>query len=134
MAESKKDQFIKLRSQGMSFKAISKKLTISESESIEMSRKHKEEIANRKAIELEGVKAKYSLTEKGRIEIVGTLVSKLKEEIEKRDLSQIPTDKLISLYIKLIPFSEEQEKVQFTRTQGIGEIFDIWENKESWAG
>ena len=39
---------------------------------------------------------------KGRIELIGTSLRRVKEELERRDLSDVPTVKLVELELKLM--------------------------------
>ncbi|MGZ4908658.1 MAG: hypothetical protein ACXV5F_08425, partial [Halobacteriota archaeon] len=62
---------------------------------------NKEELENLKAMELEAMREEYLLTSRGRGELIGGQLKRLTEELEKRDLSDIPTPKLFELILKL---------------------------------
>jgi len=55
------------------------------------------EISHLKALELEALQEEYFLTKEGKIKLLGEAVKKLKTELDKRDLSDVPTAKLYEL-------------------------------------
>lgn len=95
-----KEKFIELRAQGYSFDKIAKELGRAKQTLIDWSKELQEEIANRKALELEALYERFFLFKENRLETFGLMVSKIKEEILKRDLSDVPTDKLLDLLLK----------------------------------
>ena len=102
-----KNKFIELRAKGYSFDKIAKELGIAKQTLIDWSREFKNQIANLKAFELEVLQEKYFLSKKNRLETFGSLLGSIKKEIINRDLSDIPTDKLLDLFLK---FSIQIEK------------------------
>ena len=98
--EDKIDRFIELRASGKSFKNISSELSIPYSDLLNLSKKYSYEINNLKAIELDDVANKYQISKSQRIEFIGSLISKLKNELNSRDLSDIPSEKLIDYLLK----------------------------------
>ena len=95
-----KQKFIELRAQGLSFDKIAKELNKSKQTLIDWSRDLSGEIANLKAIELEGMYETFYLTKENRLQTLGTMLSKIKEEVETRELTDIPTEKLLDLLLK----------------------------------
>jgi IS30 family transposase len=95
-----KERFIELRAQGWSFDKIAKELGKAKQTLIDWSKELQDEIANRKALELETLYEKYYLLKEHRLETFGGLLGKLKDEVAKRDLSDLPTDKLLELFLK----------------------------------
>jgi len=102
-----KNKFIELRAKGYSFDKIAKELGIAKQTLIDWSREFKNQIANLKAFELEVLQEKYFLSKKNRLETFGSLLGSIKKEIINRDLSDVPTDKLLDLFLK---FSIQIEK------------------------
>lgn len=96
----KKEKFIQLRAKGYSFDKIAKKLQMSKQTLIDWNKELEEEISNFKAMELELLYEKYYLTREQRIQTFGQMLSRLKDEIDIRKLSEIPTDKLLELFLK----------------------------------
>lgn len=91
------EEFILLRAQGWSFDRIAKKLKTAKQTLINWSGTYAVDIAHRKALELEALQEEYFLTKQGKIKLVGEAVKKLKAELDKRDLSDVPTAKLYEL-------------------------------------
>ena len=95
-----KEKFIELRAKGWSFDKIAKELGKAKQTLIDWSKELQDEIANRKALELEALYEKHYLLKENRIETFGVLLKKLKDEAMSRDLSDVPTDKLLDLLLK----------------------------------
>ncbi len=95
-----KERFIELRAKGWSFDKIAKELGKAKQTLIDWSKELQDEIANLKALELEALYEKHYLLKENRIETFGVLLRKLKDEIMSRDLSDVPTDKLLDLLLK----------------------------------
>lgn len=103
-----KQRFIELRAQGWSFDKIAKELGKAKQTLIDWSKELSEEIANSRALELEALYEKHYLLKESRVQIFGELLDKLREEILKRDLSDLPTDKLLDLYLKYSNQAKEE--------------------------
>ena len=95
-----KERFIELRAKGWSFDKIAKELGKAKQTLIDWSKELQEEIANVKASELEVLYEKYYLLKEARLQTFGEMITKIKKEVEGRDLSDVPTDKLLDLLLK----------------------------------
>lgn len=117
-----KEKFIELRAQGYSFDKIAKELGKAKQTLIDWSRELQEEIASRKALELEALYDQFSLMKEHRLRELGKTLARLQTEIESRDLSDVPTDKLLDLQLKYLTYAKEEivEPV-FKSTQEIEE-------------
>ncbi|BDH62889.1 hypothetical protein MTP04_30190 [Lysinibacillus sp. PLM2] len=104
-----KKEFIQLRSQGTSFNKIAEKLKVSKTTLIEWNKEFEKEIANLKAIELEELFQMYYVQKRKRIEIYGNQLEKIIGEIEKRNLSDLQTDKLFELKLKYLEHLKKEE-------------------------
>ena len=102
-----KNKFIELRAKGFSFDKIAKQLGKAKQTLIDWNKEFNQEILNLKALEIELLNEKYFLTKEKRIETFGILLNNLKSEIIKRDLTDVPTDKLLDLFLK---YSNQIEK------------------------
>ena len=103
-----KERFIELRAQGWSFDKIAKELGKAKQTLIDWSKELQNEIANLKAIELEALYEKYYLHKETRLQTFGEMLTKIKKEIEGRDLSDVPTDKLLELLLKYNSLAKEE--------------------------
>jgi transposase-like protein len=95
-----KERFIELRAKGYSFDKIAKELGKAKQTLIDWSKDLEEEISNCKALKLEALYEKYYILKEHRIASFGKIVGALNKEIEDRDLSEVPTDKLLELLLK----------------------------------
>ena len=95
-----KERFIELRAKGWSFDKIAQELSKAKQTLIDWSKELEEEIANLKALELEALYEKHYLLKENRLQVFGEVLSKIKEEALSRDLSDVPTDKLLELLLK----------------------------------
>ena len=95
-----KSQFVELRAKGWSYRKIARKLKVSESTLANWSQELEEEIASLKAMELEGLYETYYLLKEGRIRLLGGMLRKIKAELRSRDLSEVPTGRLLELLLK----------------------------------
>lgn len=95
-----KQQFIEMRSKGWSFDKIAKELGKAKQTLIDWSKELQDEIANLKALELEALYESYYLMRENRLQTFGAMLTKIKKEVESRDLSDVPTDKLLELLLK----------------------------------
>ena len=91
------EEFIILRAQGWSFDRIAKKLKTAKQTLINWSGTYAVEISHLKALELEALQEQYYLTKEGKIKLLGEAVKTLKTELDKRDLSDVPTATLYEL-------------------------------------
>ena len=117
-----KQQFIELRAKGLSFDKIAKQLKKSKVTLLDWARELKDEVAQAKAIELEAVIEKYYLHTQARLQMFGELLQKIREEAKTRDLSQVPTEKLLELMLKFnSQVKEELVEPQFMSSQEVEE-------------
>ena len=112
-----KAQFVELRAKGLSYAKIAKKLKVSKATLANWSQELEAEIASRKAMELEALMEEFWLLKEGRIRLLGTILAKLKKEAEERDLSTLPTDKLLELLLKY----QEELKAEFVEVRPLSE-------------
>jgi len=93
-----KARFIELRGQGLPLAKISAEINVSKPTLISWERDVKEEIEDVRAIELEAMYDKYYLSTRKKVEFFRDVLSRIQGELETRDLSTIPTDKLFAMY------------------------------------
>ena len=91
---------VELRAQGYSIKKIADKLGVSKQTVVDTIKELKDEVASLQAVQLDALYEAEKITTEARIKNLSTLLKKIQQEIDSRDLSDVPTDKLIDLYIK----------------------------------
>jgi transposase len=105
----KKEQFIEMRAKEVPYDQIAKELGVSKPTLIKWGKEFEIEISNRRALELELLQEKYYVTKRKRIELYGEQLERFNEELAKRDLSDIPTEKLIELQMKIVAYLKKEE-------------------------
>ncbi|MGZ4931803.1 MAG: hypothetical protein ACXV5P_05870 [Halobacteriota archaeon] len=96
-----KQQFITLRAQGKSYNTISLELGVSKPTLIKWGREAREEVENLTAIELDALKERYRLTRNAQVKRYGQQLERALQELETRDFSDVPTDKLLNVIVKI---------------------------------
>jgi len=96
-----KQVFIDLRAKGWSYSRIARKLKVSKTTLANWSIDLEGEIASLRAIELESLYEKYYLTKETRIKLLGGQLKDIQEELKKRKLETVSTDKLLDLELKI---------------------------------
>jgi transposase-like protein len=125
-----KQQFIGLRARGNSYDSIAKKIGISKPTLIKWSSELEMEIANYRAIELEALREEYLASKRHRIILQGEQLKAMRKELAKRDLTDIPTHKLIELVAKLSDnLASDEEPLMFT-----GEGMQFADFNHQWVG
>jgi transcriptional regulator with XRE-family HTH domain len=95
-----KEPFIQLRAEGLSLRKIEAILGISRKTLSSWEPKLDEEIAKEQGRQLEHFNETYWATKKRRLGFLNERLNLLHEEESKRDLSDIPTAKLIQLELQ----------------------------------
>ena len=90
-------KFIERRAQGWSFARISSELGVAKSTLTEWSRKCRFEIQNRRAIEMDELRERILGSVQNRVNGLAEKLSRVEDEIRKRDLSQVSTTHLYTL-------------------------------------
>ena len=103
-----KSQFIELRAKGWSYVKIARKLKVSKNTLANWGAELEGEIASLKAMELEALHEKYYMTKEARIELLGEQLKAVKEELSKRGLGDVSTDKLMEMQLKLHQALQEE--------------------------
>lgn len=95
-----KDKFIELRAEGITLANIAKELNIAYNTAVNWNKEFLEEVNAAKAFKVEEMRAKYRMTTEKRIEMYGERLLAIQDELAKRDLSEIPTNKLFDMMLK----------------------------------
>lgn len=96
----KENRIIELRAKGKSYTFIAQNIGVGKQTALDVCRKNKERVATLAAFELEEFYQKQKVTSEERVASLASLMRKIREELDKRDLSDVPTEKLIELYLK----------------------------------
>ena len=111
----KQKEFIELRAKNWSFQRISDKIGVSKPTLIKWDKEFNYEIETLNSIELEGLYQEYQTTQRQRVEYLGEMHQKAITELQSRDLSDVKTDKLLEMTIKISDKLEEIKSSQDLR-------------------
>jgi transposase len=116
--EEQKSRFIHLRAKGNSYARIAKELVVSKGTLVNWNTELEAEIAQIRSIELEALQEEFFLLKEGRIRLLGEQLKSIQDEISKRDLSKVKTDKLMELQLRYF----EELKGEYVKTDKRTEI------------
>lgn len=129
------ERFIALRSSGWTYAKIMTELSVSKPTLIAWSRKHRFEIQNLQAIELEALREKWLADTTTRVNALGEQLQKIKAELNTRDVADLSTTQLYNLAQGLRrQIERETGPVQFTTP--VAEIpgDEYHEQVQDWKG
>lgn len=98
---SSKEKFIELRAQGLSFDKISKEINVSKPTLIKWNQEYSKEVANIVFFNSENLIEEFRLLKIHKIEALACTLSKVLEELSKRDFGNVSTKDLISIAFSL---------------------------------
>jgi hypothetical protein len=130
-----KEKFIELRAAGKSFEGIAQELDVSKPTLIGWSKELSMEIRNLKAIRLEALQEQYHVLQARRIELIGQKLQAVVDELDKRDLKEIPTEKLFDLLLKYAGMLKQDEtNLLFTRPGSMEEeLSEVLAPGSTWS-
>jgi orotate phosphoribosyltransferase-like protein len=95
-------RFIELRAKGNSYDKIAKTLRVSKSTLLAWSKDLEMSIDNERNMAMDALVEKHKLARQHQMEMLGIQLNNVRQEMEKRDLSAVPTDKLLAMQMKLL--------------------------------
>jgi transcriptional regulator with XRE-family HTH domain len=96
-----RQKFIERRAQGWSLVRLATELGVARSTLIEWSRQLRFEIQNQRAIELDDLRKRLLGTCQSRAAVLAEKLSRIEDELRKRDLATVPTRSLFDLSLAL---------------------------------
>ena len=95
-----REQFIRLRGEGRSFRDIAEELGVSKTTLLDWSKEFAQEIANLREMERDALRRQYGVAVEARIRALGQTLRRMIQEIERRDVTDVPTSDLLALVLK----------------------------------
>jgi len=95
-----KSRFLTLRAKGYSYLAIAKKLNVSRYTLLRWAKDLAPQLAVEQALELEHRQHRVGASKTRRTQILGQHLRRLHQQLKTRDLSDLPTEKLLSLTLR----------------------------------
>lgn len=122
----KKEQFILLRAEGWSYSKIAKELGISKSTCTKWQKALAEPIREARDGRLQDLYTLYRVGKEAHIKTLGETIKRIEEALEKKDLTEIPADKLLKLKLEY----EDRLQAQHTEPTEGGEAFTEYTTEE----
>ena len=96
----KKLQIVELRAAGKSIAKIAETVGVAKQTVVDVCKDMQEEVAALHAIQLEALYEEQKIGSEERIRNLSNVLAKIKDELENRNLTEVPTEKLVELYLK----------------------------------
>ena len=96
----KQAEFIKLRARGLSLRQCGEALGTNKDTCNKWDKELKAQVAKHKAERLADVYTEYGMYREARIKALGTALNNIDTELSNRNLSDVPTDKLLDFKLK----------------------------------
>ena len=119
----KQAEFIKLRARGLSLRQCGQELGTNKDTCNKWDRELKAQIAKHKSERLQDVYTEYGMYKEARIKALGTALNNIDTELGSRNLSDVPTDKLLDYKLKYTTALSE-EYVPITPQTDEGQVLD----------
>ena len=96
-------RFVDMRARGYSFQKISEEISVSKPTLIAWAKESSvaTDVQNLRAVYMDELQEQHAVTRRHRLATFGGMLSRVKAELEERDLSEVSTDKLVTMAIKL---------------------------------
>mgnify|MGYP004447540259 CR=1 FL=1 len=128
--EELEERIVALRGNGTDYAQIAEMTSTPLQEVIDLSEKHSERVKMLRAAKMETLITTQRVDNRGRVEQLSSIQQRLREELERRDLSDIPTEKLVALLIRLSTALKDEvvyPKILSTYQQETQEMWGIKE-------
>ena len=119
----KQAEFIKLRAKGLSLRQCGEALGTNKDTCNKWDKELKAQIAKHKSERLQDVYTEYGMYKEARIKALGTALNNISDELSSRDLSDVPTDKLLDYKLKYTTALSE-EYVPIAPQTDEGQVLD----------
>lgn len=93
-------KIVELRSKDKSIQSIAKELKLAKQTVVDVCKDMNDEIATLRAVQLEALYESEKLSTEARIRNLSSVLSRIREELDSRSLADVPTEKLVDLYLK----------------------------------
>lgn len=110
MTTTDQQQFIELRAKGFSYDNIASQLSVSKPTLIKWSKELELDIQNTRAVELDNLRKQYMITVEHRLKTLSEQLEKVTAAISKRDLSDVPTERLLLFQSRLLQQIAQEER------------------------
>jgi IS30 family transposase len=95
-----KERFVELRASGLSYDAIAAQLNVSKPTLIGWGRELAREVHNARTLRMDALFEQYAVAKAKRVEVFGKRLDSILTELDKRDMSKVPTEALLKLALQ----------------------------------
>ena len=113
-----KAEFIRLRAEGNSLRAIAEEIGVSKSTLSEWDKALSAEVSRLRAENLEELYSAYGMAKEARIRRVGDILNRIDEALDSVDLSALPPEKLLDYALKYQAALREEYKAPAVEVSG----------------
>lgn len=106
--EATKQEFIRLRAEGKSYRRIAEALQVSRATCSLWERELAQQVKECKQEKLEELYDNYAMTKAARVQRLGNTLSRIKDALEDADLAAMPPEKLLDFYLKYAAALKEE--------------------------
>lgn len=96
----KKQQIVALRAAGKSISKIAEAVGVAKQTVVDVCKDMREEVASLHAMQLEALYEEQKISTEERIRALSSVMGKIRQELESRSLVDVPTEKLVELFLK----------------------------------
>jgi len=128
-----KEKFVELRAQGKSFASIAEELGVSKTTLIDWSRQDNEQIMNLRAINNEALREKYRVAKEHQLRTLSSRLEAVEGELEKRGLTDVPTEKLFGVLFKLVEALRGEDRPLILQSTSGMELSDSFQQTNTWT-
>jgi len=98
--QTDKEKFIEKRAEGLSYADIAVALKVSKPTLIAWGKELRRDIGNARTLRMDELFEKYAVAKSKRIEVFGERLNAIMAELDKRDMTDVPTASLLTLALK----------------------------------
>lgn len=103
-----RQEFIRLRAEGKSFRYIAEALHIGRATCSAWEKELKQEVDASKQERLEELYDNFAMTKAARVKRLGSTLNRIKDALEEADLAAMPPEKLLDFYLKYAAALKEE--------------------------
>jgi len=93
-------KFIELRAQGNSFDKIAEEIGMSKQTLLNWNKKFEDDVQSLKGVEIRSLQEQFFATKEQRMKGLGEKIKAINAALDKKDFSDLGTDKLLDYFIK----------------------------------
>lgn len=96
-----KEQFVTLRAEGWSYNRIAQELQVAKPTLLAWGKELAHQVSEAQFLRYEAIVEQFGLLKEQRLRTFGSLLQRLAKELEQRDLTEVPTDRLVKMLLSV---------------------------------